>query len=118
MKKTIADLKREIDRVPTNERGRRKYGKELRARIVRATVAAQKDGQPLIKIAAALGVRDQLLGGWVRQSRTAAPVRPVEIIEDVPRARAERRLTLRLPCGAVVEGLSVADISILLVPGR
>ena len=86
MKKAILDLKREIGRTPTNERGRRKYGKQLRERIVQATVAAQKEGQALTKIAVDLGIRDQLLGGWVRKSHSQPAARSVEIVEDAPKA--------------------------------
>ena len=84
MRKSIAALKREISRAPTNERGRRKYGEELRSRIVQAALAAKQDGKPVTKIASELGIRDQVLSGWLRKAQDPGTVRTVEVIEDLP----------------------------------
>ena len=95
-----------------------KYGKQLRERLVQATVAAQKKAQALTKIAADLGIRDQLLGGWVPKSHSQPVVRSVEMLEDAAKARTNAELQLRLPGGAVVEGLTLAHLATLLRPGR
>ena len=63
-------LKRAIGRAPVNDRGRRRYGKHLREQIVQAAIAAQEDGKTLTQISKDLGIRDQLLGTWVRKSGT------------------------------------------------
>ena len=85
MRKEISDLKRELARAPKNERGRRRYTKELRERVVQATVAAQEAGRTLTELSKDLGIRDQLLGAWVRKSRAhghrRGQVKSVEVIE-------------------------------------
>ena len=114
MRKPLAELKRDINRAPKNERGRRSYGKPLRKRIVEATLAELDKGQPLTRVAAELGIRDQVLGGWVRKHRGPGAVRPVEVIDDSPPKAPRGCLRMVLPGGAIVEGLSLDDISSLL----
>ena len=113
MRKPLTELKREINRAPKNERGRRTYGKPLRKRIVEATLAELDKGRPLTQVAADLGIRDQVLGGWVRKHRGPGAVRPVEVTEDLRPAKSGG-LRMVLPGGAVIEGLSLGDISSLL----
>ncbi len=113
MRKPLAELKREISRAPKNERGRRTYGKPLRKRIVEATLAELDKGRPLTRVAAELEIRDQVLGGWVRKHRGPGAVRSVEVVED-PTPTASGALRMVLPGGAVVEGLSLEDVSSLL----
>lgn len=112
MRKSIVALKREISRAPTNERGRRKYGRELRSRIVQIALAAKQDGTPVTQIASALGIRDQVLSGWLRKAQDPGTVRTVEVVEDLPQATSQLRL--RLPSGATIEGLSLDDVAKLL----
>ena len=112
MKRSISALKREISRAPTGKLGRCRYSKKLREQIVQATRAALSDGENLRQIAKDLGLRDQLLGKWVRAPAKRNPVRSVEVVDDKPRDGGTLRL--RLPGGAVVEGLSLEDVSDLI----
>jgi len=112
MEKSLSSLKRAIGRSPVNERGRRRYGKKLREQIVQAAIAARGDGQTLTQISKELGIRDQLLGSWVRKSGARPQVRRVEVIAEA--AKQAPTLQLRLPGGAVVEGLTLGDVSVLL----
>ncbi len=113
MQKHLAELKRAINRVPQNDRGRRTYGKPLRKRITEATLAGLDKGRPLSRVAAELGIRGSVLGGWVRKHRGPGAVRTVEVIDE-PQSAASGGLRMVLPGGAVIEGLSLSDISSLL----
>jgi hypothetical protein len=113
MQKHLAELKRAINRAPKNDRGRRTYGKPLRKRITEATLAELDKGRPLTRVAAELGIRDQVLGGWVRKHRGPGAVRTVEVVDD-PTPIGIGGLRMVLPGGAVVEGLSLSDVSNLL----
>ena len=82
MKKEIAKLKREIGRAPRNERGRRRYGRDLRDRVVDLAGRWRSDGQPLARLARELGLRDSLLSGWMRKSPSKKRVRRVEVVDE------------------------------------
>lgn len=112
MRNPISELKREVRRAPTNERGRRRYGRDLRARIVKAALAARQNGETLTHIAADLGMRPQVLSGWRRKAQDPGAVRTVEVIDDRPVAATG--VNLRLPSGATVVGLSLDDVTKLL----
>ena len=115
MRKSLAELKREISRAPKNGRGRRSYGRPLRQRIVEATIAELDTGRPLTRVAAELAIRDQVLSGWVRKHRGPETVRTVEVVDDpIPTTTPAEGLRMVLPGGAVIEGLSLSDISSLL----
>lgn len=113
MQKPLAELKRAINRAPRNERGRRTYGKPLRKRILEATLAELDKGRPLTQVAAELGIRNQVLSGWVRKQRGPGAVRTVEVVDE-PTPVPNGGLRMVLPGGAVVEGLSLGDVSRLL----
>ncbi len=117
MDKEIGKLKREIGRAPRNERGRRRYGSDLRDRVVRAAKQWRAEGKALTKLGAELGIRDSLLSDWVRKAgdgseQAVQRMRSVEVVEDA--ATVPGQVTMTLPGGAVIEGLCVDDIAILL----
>lgn len=123
MRKPVASLRKEIAKVRIDSAGRRRYDKKLRKRLVDFARAEQAQGQPIIKIAKELGIREQVLGTWLRSEERPAPIRAVEVVEERPASRpvppsSPRDLRLRLPGGAVVEGLSLADVAQLLREAR
>jgi hypothetical protein len=111
MQKEIGKLKREVGRCPRNERGRRRYGRDLRERVVDVAGRWRAEGKPLAQLARELGLRDSMLSEWVRRS-SLSRVRPVEVVEEP--SHAGHGLVVRLPSGAVVEGLSIEDVASLL----
>jgi transposase-like protein len=114
MQKEIAKLKREIGRAPRNERGRRRYGRDLRERVIDLATRWRADGHAVAALARELGVRDSMLAEWLR-SAGARRVRRVEVVDE-PSSPAGR-LIIRLPNGAVIEGLSLEDVASLLRTG-
>ena len=68
MQKEIGKLKREITKAPVNERGRRRYGPDLRARVVRVAKQWRSDGNVLRKLAGEIGIRDSILSTWMRKA--------------------------------------------------
>jgi len=116
MVKRISALKKRIEQVPRNERGRRRYGRALRAEICEAVQRRRSAGETYAAIAADLGIAKSLLAGWMRDYARGAPVREVVVTTEAAPAGANggKKLSLRLPGGAVVEGLSVEDVAELL----
>ena len=121
--KQLEKLKNELASAPRNARGRRQYGNRLQTRVVRAALEARVQGQPVAMVAEKLGIRGSLVGKWVRGAQnkegTHSRVRRVEVVQEprtevVQEPSTEDRLTLHLSHDARVEGLTVAEISVLL----
>lgn len=114
MKREISKLKREIGRAPRNERGRRRYGQDLRGRVVDLAERWRSEGQPMAKLARELGLRNSLLSEWRRKLPSETRVRSVEVMPDPSSSPAPAALTMKLRGGATIEGLSLEDVASLL----
>jgi len=112
MQKEVSELKRAIRSAPRNDRGRRRYGADLRNRVVDLAVRWRSKGHAVSKLARELGVRDSMLSEWLRKSASKRRVRSVEVVDEAPSSHVG--LTMKLPSGARIEGLSLEDVVLLL----
>ena len=112
MAEYLENLRRRIELVPKNGRGRRKYGASLRAEICELAINLHSDGMRITTIAKSLDIANSLLCEWLRKHGKKSPTR--EVVIEADQRYASTALSLRLANGAVVEGLSVDDIVHLL----
>ena len=110
-----AALKRALSRTRRDTAGRRRYSKDLQGKVVAFARAEQAKGRPIIKIAAELGLREQVLGVWLRNEKKSKAIRAVEGVDESPPAPLPMSgLRICFPYGAAVEGLRLEDIAQLL----
>lgn len=92
------------------------YGASLRSDICEVAIGRRAKGERLTTIAASLGISTSMLSEWLARRAKKVPVREVVVEVDGQSDRAEPAVAIlvRLANGAVVEGLSLADIEHLL----
>ncbi len=101
-------LREEVEAVQRTASGRRRYGPELRARLAAALQEWTASGQSVGSFAREVNVNAQLLVRWqVKRVKFPSPVREISVKAEPAPASPVR---LALPCGAVVEGISIADL--------
>ena len=92
-----------------NSRKRRRYGAELKARIL---AECDEPGASVAKVAMAHGINANIVHGWRKLAREARPVAvteqfvPVAFAPAVPRPVDERAIEVELRRGAIAVKLS------------
>lgn len=95
----------------TPGRGRR-YGAELKRRVVGAVQRERARGRSWASAARALGVPVQTLSRWLEEVPQSLALRPVTVVAEP--VRAEREPIVVAPGGYIVEGLDVDGVADLL----
>lgn len=103
------NLRAEIQRT-TQPNGRRRFSKELRAKIKAVVFSLKNSGASQTKIAETLAISQVTVGRYLRdESQKASPIRPVTVA-----MRATQGSKVTTPSGFEVEGLNVDDIVTLI----
>jgi hypothetical protein len=89
----------------------RAYPAELRAQVLRLVDRAEWEGRSPCAMAKSLGLAPTTLLGWQRTAPATSPFLPV-VVRDLPPA-PRAALSLVLPSGVRVEGLSLDDVATL-----
>lgn len=110
-------LRAEIARV-TKPDGRRHFGKELRAKVLKAVFLLRESGASHTKIADELSISTMTVGRYLRgELKSRAVARPVAVasprpVTVAPKGSLGSKVTT--PSGFEVEGLEVDDIIVLI----
>jgi len=107
-KKELAQLRAEVDAVPSTGRGRR-FSPDLKARISRYVIAARGRGESWGALSEELSISDVSLHRWIKSSQ-GAPMRRVILRDPAPLTE----LTLTTRDGHRVTGLDVGSLAELL----
>ena len=100
----IDQLRAALSRARDNERT---YPAALRNQVLQLAQQRQRDGGSVCALATDLGLAPTTVLGWLRGAPVASPFLPV-VIRDSHAAGST--LSLLLPGGARVEGLSLEDV--------
>lgn len=100
--------------------GRRGYSPRLRQAVLEHVASCARAGDGTKTVARRLGLRPETIGRWQRweNSEPASSLHAITVVEDKPAPPVElvgsAGISLRIPCGVVVEGLSATDLVIVL----
>jgi len=113
----LKELRKRIANAPTNQRGRRQYGPELKGEGLRYAEKHLAKGASVGEVAVALGLKAGTLQSWLkREERRGSGVRAVRVVEERPTERqGEKEETRRgavvvLANGARIEGLTMKEL--------
>ncbi len=112
------ELRRRLERARRNAAGRREFDEDVRAEVVDYVSARVSEGVSKSEATRELGLEQRTVWGWM-QRMVRPVVRQVEVT-DTPSLEATpaRTFELRLAGDAVVDGLTLEDISALLRSNR
>lgn len=113
----LKELRKQIANAPTNQRGRRQYGPELKREGLRYAEEHLAKGASVGEVAAALGLKAGTLQSWLkREERRGRGVRAVRVVEERPtegqgeKEGRERGAVVVLANGARIEGLTMREL--------
>ena len=113
----LKELRKRIANAPTNQRGRRQYGPELKREGLRYAEEHLAKGASVGEVAAALGLKAGTLQSWLkREERRGRGVRAVRVVEERPtegkgeKEGRERGAVVVLANGARIEGLTMREL--------
>jgi transposase len=113
----LKELRKRIANAPTNQRGRRQYGPELKRDGLRYAEEHLGKGASVGEVAVALGLTGGTLQTWLkREERRGSGVRAVRVVEEKPSERAGEkeepgsRAVVVLANGARIEGLTMREL--------
>ncbi len=113
----LKELRKRIANAPTNQRGRRQYGPELKREGLRYAEEYLGKGASVGEVAVALGLKGGTLQTWLkREERQGSGVRAVRVVEEKPSEGAGekeepgRRAVVVLSNGARIEGLTMREL--------
>jgi transposase-like protein len=113
----LKELRKRIANAPTNQRGRRQYGPELKREGLRYAEEHLGKGASVGEVAAGLGLKAGTLQSWLkREERRGSGVRAVRVVEEKPTERQGekegrgRGAVVVLGNGARIEGLTMREL--------
>lgn len=113
----VKELRKRIANAPTNQRGRRQYGPELKREGLRYAEEHLGKGASVGEVALALGLKTGTLQTWLkREERQASGMRAVRLVEERPRERQGKKeepgrgAVVVLGNGARIEGLTMREL--------
>lgn len=116
-KNQLKELRKRIANAPTNQRGRRQYGPELKREGLRYAEEHLAKGASVGEVAAALGLKAGTLQSWLkREEKRGSGVRAVRVVEERPTERQGekeergRGAVVVLANGARIEGLTMKEL--------
>ncbi len=120
----LEELRRRIDAIPVNHRGRRKYTASLRHDIVAYLKVGMAKGRSQASMAKELTIHQATLSEWLERGKSKAKksttsnnaLARVEVatVSAPPRGSRSTELILALRGGHRVEGLTVGSLADLL----
>ena len=120
----LEELRRRIDAIPVNHRGRRKYTASLRHDIVAYLKVGMAKGRSQASMAKELTIHQATLSEWLERGKSKAKksttsnnaLARVEVatVSAPPRGSRSTELILALRGGHRVEGLTVESLADLL----
>lgn len=120
----LEELRRRIDAIPVNHRGRRKYTASLRHDIVAYLKVGMAKGRSQASMAKELTIHQATLSEWLERGKSKAKksttsnnaLARVEVatVSAPPRGSRSTELILALHGGHRVEGLTVESLADLL----
>ena|SRR5689334_19144682 len=112
MDQEFESLRREVAR---RDRGRGlRYPQSLRDRVVRWARERRRRGAGWLELAVEIGIAAESLRRWTTRDEPSAALVPIRIVGEADDVDAERRLRLLTPAGYRVEGLTIAEVIVLL----
>ena len=112
------DLRRRLERARRNGAGRRQFDEEVRVDVVDYVTARVSEGASKSQATRELGLEQRTVWGWI-QRRHRPVVREVEVTDaPSPEMASARTFELQFPGDAVINGLTLEDISALLRSNR
>lgn len=113
----LKELRKRIANAPTNQRGRRQYGPELKRDGLRYAEEHLGKGASVVEVASALGLKPGTLQTWLkREERRGSGMRAVRVVEERPSERQGekeepgRGAVVVLANGARIEGLTMREL--------
>lgn len=110
MDERLRDLRRVVERGPD---GRRGFPASVRRRAAAWARKQRAAGEPMLAVASRLGVSHETLRRWMKDG--VSTFRRVNVATpSTPTAPRGGGVTVRLPSGLAVEGLSVEELVVVI----
>jgi len=112
MDKEFENLRREVAR---RDRGRGlQYPQSLRDRVARWARGRRQRGAGWRELAAEIGIAAESLRRWATRDEAATALVPIRVVDETEGVDAEPCLRLITPAGYRVEGLTVAEVIVVV----
>jgi len=97
-------------------RRRAKFSRELKGAVIEYCQPRRAEGSSWAELAGELGLHESQVQEWCagRSRGARGKLKAVRLVDESSNARSGSMLSLQLPGGATIAGLSVADVAALL----